>query len=74
MTLKVTVTTMTKASDPLMQKYYDYLDELRESGETNMFGAAPFLQDAFPELSKHEAKGILLSWMKEFESIESEGA
>lgn len=32
------------------QKYFDYLERLRQSGETNMYGAAPYLQEEFPEL------------------------
>lgn len=48
-----------------MNKYFDYLDNLRESGETNMFGAAPYLQDVFPELryDPERAEEILLAWM-----------
>ena len=52
---------------PEMQEYYEYLDLLRESGVTNMFGAGPYLQEAF-ELSKYEAKNIVLSWMESFAS------
>jgi len=46
-----------------MEKYFDYLIQLRDSGVTNMFGAAPYLQEAF-ELSKSDAKQILLEWMQ----------
>lgn len=45
-----------------MQQYFDYLDALRLSGVTNMFGAAPYLQREFG-LSSREARGILLQWM-----------
>lgn len=52
----------------------DYLDELRESGETNMFGAGPYLDAQFPELwmggdpprsyrSSINAKAVLAYWM-----------
>ena len=44
-----------------------FLDDLRESGATNMFGATPYIQDEFPELSKKEAKDILLYWMTSFD-------
>ena len=47
--------------------YKEYLDELRESGSTNMFGAGAYLTMTFPELSKKDASDILLKWMKEFE-------
>lgn len=48
-----------------MKQYFDYLDRLRESGKTNMFGAAPYLQRTFPELADdHDrAAQILLAWM-----------
>lgn len=46
-------------------KYYEYLNELRESGETNMFGATPYLVDAF-DLDKTKAREILSDWMTTF--------
>lgn len=45
--------------------YFVYLDELRETGKINMFGAAPYLQDEF-NLKPHEAKAIVLEWMDTF--------
>jgi len=54
------------ASNPEWQKYYDYLDGLRESGITNMFGARPYLQKAFPELDQKAASAVLSKWMQEF--------
>lgn len=49
-----------------MRKYFDYLDRLRESGVTNMFGAVPYLQQEFPELGFDHAKAvcILRKWME----------
>ena len=49
-----------------MNAYYEYLDALRESGVTNMYGASPYLQDQF-DLSKGEAREILMAWMKQYE-------
>jgi len=49
------------------KKYYEYLDELRKSGRTNMFGATSFLIKTFPELDKGKAKDILADWMNTFE-------
>jgi len=43
-----------------------FLDALRESGQINMFGARPFLQEAFG-LSKEEASSILVNWMSGFQ-------
>ena len=48
------------------ERHYKFLDELRESGITNMYGAAPFLEDEFPELNKQEAQTILGAWMDQF--------
>ena len=43
----------------------EYLNDLRESGETNMFGARPYVEEEFG-LSKPEAGRILSLWMKNF--------
>ena len=51
------------------QKYIDYLNALRESGITNMFGARPYLQDTF-DLSKAEAGKILANWMNNFQAYQ----
>jgi hypothetical protein len=48
------------------EEHLEYLDELRESGETNMYGARSYLMDEFPELNKKEAGQILTYWMKTF--------
>ena len=47
------------------QKYYDFLIELRDSGVTNMWGAAPYLAEALG-MSKREAGKILISWIETF--------
>ena len=47
------------------EEMFEYLDTLRETGVTNMFGAAPYLQQAFG-IDKNEAKTILLDWMKNY--------
>ena len=44
---------------------FEYLDALRDSGVTNMFGAGPYLQEAFG-LSRYEAKDVVLAWMQTF--------
>jgi len=48
------------------QDYFDYLVELQQSGETNMLGAAPYLEDKF-WLEPSEAKEVLKLWIKSFE-------
>lgn len=47
------------------QEHKDYLDDLRESGVTNMFGAGSYLQDEFG-ITKYDANRILMAWMKSF--------
>jgi hypothetical protein len=42
-----------------------YLEELRASGVTNMWGATPYLERHF-ELDKKTAKEWLLKWMKSY--------
>ncbi len=50
----------------MQQKHLDYLDKLRESGITNMYGAKPYLQKTFP-MSKNMADKILKYWMDNFD-------
>lgn len=52
--------------DFIKDEHLKFLDELRDSGRTNMFGAAPYLMEAFPTLSKHEAGKTLVYWMETF--------
>lgn len=47
-------------------KYWVFLENLRKSGVTNMFGATPYLMDKF-DLSKQEAREILTDWMKNYD-------
>lgn len=51
---------------PTTEEHLKYLDNLRESGATNMWGTVPYIQDEFPDLSKEEAKHILVDWMEGF--------
>jgi len=48
-----------------LQEIYQYLDALRESGVTNMFGAGIYLQEEYG-IDKYEARTILGFWMKDF--------
>ena len=49
----------------MKNEYFEYLNNLRDSGVTNMFGAGPYLQQAFG-LTKYEARDILIQWMESF--------
>ncbi len=57
-----------------MKKYFDYLDRLRQSGETNMFGAVPYLQKEFFELGidRKKAVQVLQAWMDSHRNEEDE--
>lgn len=48
-------------------EYFTYLDTLRESGVTNMFGARPYIEEEFG-VTKQVATSILSNWMKTFEA------
>jgi hypothetical protein len=47
------------------QEQLEFLDGLRASGATNMFGARPYLIQEFG-LDKNEAAEVLSEWMETF--------
>lgn len=49
------------------EMFLGYLDGLRESGVTNMFGAVPYLRNAFDGMTKPQAAKILSEWMETFD-------
>ena len=49
------------------QEVFQYLDAIRESGMTNMYGAGAFLRDRF-DFSKVEARDYLKAWMEQFKN------
>jgi hypothetical protein len=58
-------TQSTRPTTELEKNVCEYLNDLRESGVTNMFGAAPYVEDEFG-LNKGEARRILSLWMANF--------
>lgn len=54
--------------DFLTNDHLEYLDNLRSSGATNMFGARPYLMRAFGDLEddKDKAGKVLGYWMRTF--------
>lgn len=58
---------MNKTNRPqeVTDEQLEYLDQLRESGETNMFGARPYVQEEF-SVDKKTARTILRYWMQSF--------
>jgi hypothetical protein len=51
----------------MTKEHYDYLIALRDSGVTNMWVAVPYLEDRF-DLTRKEAKDILIEWIETFRS------
>lgn len=47
------------------QEVFEYLNELRISGITNMFGATPFIEADFG-VTRKEAMRLLSLWMENF--------
>jgi len=56
----------TSRPDFVADEHLEYLDDLRESGVTNMFGARAYLLDEFDALEEKEAGKILTYWMQTF--------
>lgn len=53
-----------------LSEIFDYLDKLRESGITNMFGAGEFLHHQF-DMDTREAREYLSLWMNTFDPDKS---
>ena len=55
---------MSKVVD--QDKVFHFLDDLRESGDTNMWGAGSYVQAEF-DVDKNAARDLVLEWMETFE-------
>tara|TARA_Y100000114_G_scaffold87014_1_gene80457 strand:+ start:1274 stop:1483 length:210 start_codon:yes stop_codon:yes gene_type:complete len=53
-------------------EYYVYLEELRQSGVTNMFGSAPYLREEFG-IGRRESIRIVANWMDNYEELIEKG-
>ncbi|NBW22776.1 MAG: hypothetical protein EBR82_84005 [Caulobacteraceae bacterium] len=51
--------------DIIKQEVFEFLDDLRDSGETNMYGAAPYIVEEFG-VRHAEARVLLSAWMQTF--------
>ena len=49
----------------LKEEIFAFLDELRLSGYTNMYGAAPYVVDCY-DVTVREARKLLKEWMDTF--------
>ena len=54
--------TMHSTPEYTQEEVYQFLDELRESGVTNMFGASPYIIKEFA-VTRYEANRLLNKWM-----------
>ena len=52
-------------NEPDEQTVFEFLDALRESGATNMYGATPYIQKRF-SVTRYEANRLLTRWMETF--------
>lgn len=52
--------------NPDPEEVFAYLDELRASGVTNMYGAAPYVSARFDIQSKAQARHFISEWMRTF--------
>lgn len=57
--------------DYMLPEHFKYLNALQQSGKTNMFGAANWLEGAFPRLSQSESNDTLVYWMENWESLQN---
>lgn len=64
-TYKTLVTTNHMKYKYMQTAHKKYLDELRDSGVVNMFGATPYIMREFGGDNK-TAKNILLEWMDSY--------
>ncbi len=51
----------------MTQEHKKFLDELRDSGEINMYGAIPYIKKEF-KVSTKVAAAILKEWMETYEA------
>ena len=58
---------MSKRKTTTLEKTaFIFLNDLRDSGITNMFGATPYLEDKF-QTNKEVSIALLLAWMNIFD-------
>jgi hypothetical protein len=51
--------------EELVNEVFTFLDELRESGDTNMYGASPYIEDEF-DMKRRAGAPFLSSWMESY--------
>ena len=53
-------------ASPTQEQVNVFLDTLRESGITNMFGAGAYIQQRFTNVTENDAQQFLVKWMETF--------
>ena len=61
--------TETHSELPTQDQVNSFLDWLRMTGKTNMFGAGPYIQENFG-ITKYDANRFLVKWMESFNTQE----
>lgn len=56
---------MYQYEDEIEEEVFEFLDELRVQGDTNMFGARPYILEEF-SIDKYAAKALLTKWIQTF--------
>ena len=56
---------MPSKPDYTEEDVFVFLDVVRESGVTNMFGASPYIRDEFG-CTRYEANRLLTKWMETY--------
>lgn len=59
------MTSQARFTETELSEFFGYLDGLRQSGVTNMFGAAPYVAAEF-EMPLRDARAVLSLWTKTF--------
>ena len=49
--------------------YYKLLEGIRRTGKVNMYGAAIYLKEFCPELSREQSNEILVNWMDNYSEL-----
>lgn len=58
--------------NPEWEIFYIFLEDLRQSGITNMYAASPYLVKHY-DLEKKKANDVLRSWMKNYTQLKQDG-
>ena len=52
------------------EDYYKTLEAIRRTGVVNMYGAAPYLRECYPdELTNDQAKDVLINWIENYKEL-----